>query len=544
MKKILIGNKMIKDTIQKFSTKNNQVITKLKKYLQDKSFIILIIVLVALTAYGFELFNLNLTIDEENASIQSTANTWRLESGRWGGYLLNKLLFPLQVIPFVPLFVALLFQIVSILLMLDVFGIEEKLDQIIVGIIGISYPGMVFIYNFSTANYAAGFGLFCVVLCLFIYVKNSGIKKLWSVIPAVLAVSIYEPFIPALVSVFLLYEIYLWDRENITHWQTIKIGTIIILLSVFLNYILQKILLFVYGVSQSGYTSSYFNISYLLENWRWIFEKLRRQLINVYAGDLTIYGIEIRMIVILLFLFGLSILFNIMLSKKYKSMSKIIMLVFLSIFLSLPFLGGVLTKGYVPLRTLVGLPLILSGWALLGLKNRLLVYKTVVFIVELMCVFQFISSSNHLFASSHLALEQDKILGSQLMLRIEDEKANKGIKEVNYLEMIGYVNRPSTPLISRIETIGASFFGWDQGNSTRAVRFLSILGYDGLQPLPNETRYEYIPVADEMPVWPAVGSVQVVDDVVLVKFGSYSKTQIESICSSACRSLIRTGFCP
>lgn len=524
------------------SEKIKKVFYSIKEYSYANISVIIFLILITIAAYGFELFNLNLTIDEENAAFQASASLWRIENGRWGMFVLNYLVFPFSVISFVPLAVTLIFQLIAILILMETLGIEHKFTKVIGGALGMIWPGMAFMYNFSTTNYGIGIGLFCISLSLWIFNKFQGTKKYLGVLPAAFAIAIYQPLIPALVIVYMIYVVYR-EYKGYELLRTLSQMAFIMLFSLIAYYAIQKALILFLNIHQSDYMSSHYDFAYLKNNWQWALDKLRRLIFNVYAGDPTVYGIEIRTLPIILLISSIRI-FHYILTKKYKLIEKLLAFTIISLILLLPFLGGVFTKGIIPLRSLPGLPFVLSGFMFLGLKERPKRFNIIIALLAFYCVFQFISSSNHLFASSHLALEQDKILGSQLILRIEDEKADNGIKEVNYLEMIGYVNRPSTPLISRIETIGASFFGWDQGNSTRAVRFLSILGYDGLQPLPNERRYEFIPFADEMPAWPAVGSVQVVDDVVLVKFGSYSKTQIESICTSACRSLIRTGFCP
>jgi len=47
-----------------------------------------------------------------------------------------------------------------------------------------------------------------------------------------------------------------------------------------------------------------------------------------------------------------------------------------------------------------------------------------------------------------------------------------------------------------------------------------------------------------MPVWPAKGSVQVVGDVVLVKFSPYSPQQVEAICAETDPKALPAAFCP
>ena len=150
-----------------------------------------------------------------------------------------------------------------------------------------------------------------------------------------------------------------------------------------------------------------------------------------------------------------------------------------------------------------------------------------------LCLFQFTKSSNHLFASSYLALQEDRLLASSIIERINTAKGSVNNPEsVKYLEVIGYYENKATPLKPKLETFGASFFEWDQGNVHRILLFLQTIGYDDLQAPPSERRGDWIVTANSMPAWPDEGSVLVAGDTVLLKFGPYSNSQKSQICSS------------
>jgi hypothetical protein len=153
-------------------------------------------------------------------------------------------------------------------------------------------------------------------------------------------------------------------------------------------------------------------------------------------------------------------------------------------------------------------------------------------VITTYCVFQFVTSTNHLFASSHLALQADRLLASRLIGRIEDAQVEAGMPPVKYIEVIGYYDRPSTKLIPKIETFGASFFEWDAGSSYRIAVFLETMGFPKLEPLSLDQRAQMVSIADLMSVWPHKDSVRVVNETVLVKFDDYSYTQKLVICSS------------
>jgi hypothetical protein len=202
-------------------------------------------------------------------------------------------------------------------------------------------------------------------------------------------------------------------------------------------------------------------------------------------------------------------------------------------------------QGYMYLRFLVSLPIVIPGIIMLGMTKGSRTFKIIVAILATVSVFQFIMSTNHLFAASHLSLQADRSLATRLIGRIEDAQAQAGVEELRYMEIIGYEYRPSTELIPKIETLGISYFEFAQGNVQRILAFLHTMGYSGLQPLPLDKQAQMVEITDSMPIWPQQGSVKVVGDVVLVKFGKYSASQRQVICSSEQnrKLLLAQDFC-
>jgi hypothetical protein len=149
-------------------------------------------------------------------------------------------------------------------------------------------------------------------------------------------------------------------------------------------------------------------------------------------------------------------------------------------------------------------------------------------------------AANHLFAASHLALQEDRATASRLILRFEDALSeSQNTEKLKYMEVVGFLNRPATELIPKAETFGASFFEIDEGSSMRLGYFLQTLGFPELEPLPTDRRVQMIETANAMPVWPEKGSVAIVGDTLLIKFGPYSNTQKSAICLQS----IVPGFC-
>lgn len=515
-----------------FLLQMDTVFLEMQFFLKENARLIFALAAIALAAYGFELFNFNLTIDEEvHSAIYGPLRAWVMQ-GRWGMYLLNKFVMPYTVIPFVPLFVALVFHIGAILLLLNSWKVQSQSQQLIVGAVSIAFPIIAYMYTFSTINYGIGIGLFCIAFSLFIYSRNSGAKRFYAIIPAAFSIAIYQGFIPALIAAFLIYIISNMIYSDKISFKDLTVISLIHILAVLLYYVVQRIFIVIMNIPPDLYTPRYFDFSVLLSNpGAVLYQTFHSSLLPVYFGDKSLYAVDINILGLLLIvsIFGLIAgLFFLNISK----LNKLLIIIFFLVLVVLPFASGLLMRAFVDMRMLVSLPIVLPGIIMLGMLNSSRSFKIFVALLAVSCVFQFITSTNHLFASSHLALQEDRVLAARLIVRIEDAQMEAGIKELQYMEVIGYYIRPSTELIPQNETFGASFFGWPQGTTIRTISFLETLGYGGLEVLPIDEQGKLVKITDSMPLWPEKGSVRVVGDVVLVKFGPYTIDQKQKMCAS------------
>ena len=521
-----------KDSLATLARRFDTSLAKGQEYLKENANLIFALAVVALCAYGFELFQLNLTVDEElHAEYLGPTLGW-VSQGRWGMYLLNTFILPYTIIPLAPLFVALLFHIAAVLLMLEGWKVTSKLDQFIVGAICVAFPTMAYMYTFSTISYGIGIGLFCSALSLFLYARNQGWKRYLAILPASFAIAIYQGFLPVLAALFLVYII----RTQIHTEKPILFDMIaitgILIVSLFIYYAIQRLIFIIGVVPGLAYVSDFFDVEFLRRYFGtvllriWIYAFL-----PVYLGDEGIYSINLRSLAFLLFVSFLGLFIHLV--KSRRSLINWLLVFSLLLLLSIsPFLSGFLMQGYMSLRFLVALPVVVSGIVMLGLLGSSRTFKIFAALVSIYCIFQFVTSTNHLFASSHLAFEADRVIATRLITRIEDAQVDANTQELRYIEIIGYYSRPATNLIPKIETFGASFFEVGQGIPGRIASFLGIAGFERLQEVSVDRRAELVEIANSMPSWPDKGSVKVVEDIVLIKFGPYSDAQKMLICSS------------
>jgi hypothetical protein len=523
---------MLKSYSDRLNLQLDRFAAELHIWLIEKAQLLCVLGIVALAGYGFELFNLNLTIDEEVHAIHSGPLLQWIEQGRWGMYFLNRFLLPYTVVPFVPLFLALSFEIISIVLLLHGWGIKSRIEQILVGAVAVAFPTMAYLYTFSTLNFGIGIGLFCIALSLFLYIQNSGVKRLLAILPAAFALAIYQGFAPALASVFLIYLISVWKQTGKLSVTELAMITAIHIMAVMVYYIVQKLILFSGVVSETSYVAAYFDIAYLRENFSAVLGMLASIMSRVYSGDKSIYSIQISALGVLVSLSVVGFFIDLLRNHNVSVISKVILALFLFVLLLMPFASGILMRGALAMRFLVTLPLAIAGLTMLGFGHNPKIFRACLALLAGFCIFQFVVSTNRLFAASHLALQADRLLATRLIERIENAKSEENVQELKYIEIVGHPDRPGTELVPKLETFGASFFEWEQGNPARVVLFLQTIGYTDLYALPAEQRIQMIEFANDMPVWPQKGSIKIIDNTVLVKFGSYSYTQKLTMCKS------------
>lgn len=522
----------------------DKLLSNTTTYLKENIYLINVLFAATIAVYGFELFNFNLTIDEEiYAFYNGPAIEW-IEQGRWGMYALNRFLLPYTVVPVVPLLLALIFHLLSILLMLDAWNVKSKFDRVVLGILGISFPTTAYAYTFSTINYGVGFGLLCVALSAFIYSKSSNWAKLMAIIPAMFSLAIYQGFISALASIFLVHIVSSMLLSGKSVLKDMTYVSFIIVCAMASYYLTQKFAVLLFHVTESGYVLQYLDLEALLGDLPNVFGRLWNTAVSVYLGDKAVYSIDIPMLGVLFTALSLGIVWRLFHSKT-PVIKKIFVLFLVTCLLLLPLSLGFFSRGVMGLRAAVAFPIVVAGFGALGMGIRFKPFKLFVAFIAGACFLQFAVSTNRLFASSHLSLQADRLLAVQLIDEIQEAKEVTGIKDVRYLHIIGYIERPPTELMPKIETFGASFFEWDGGNVGRVILFLNTIGYNELGFLPANRQAEMLQFTESMPIWPEKGSVKIVDDTVLVKFGPYSSSQTSQICNSTQNHrLIPQGFCP
>ena len=139
-------------------------------------------------------------------------------------------------------------------------------------------------------------------------------------------------------------------------------------------------------------------------------------------------------------------------------------------------------------------------------------------LVIIVCI-QCLHAFSNFQAQKRLVLDHDRALASEIYQRIVAEIPDFDRRKTYPLEFYGAHEFRNAYKEVQGSTWSASFFEWDNGNSGRIVQFMAVLGYSNFERIDRATRASLLPAFGEMPIWPAAGSVRVVDGTVLVRLG-------------------------
>src|SRR6185369_13921810 len=100
---------------------SSDLFCSVSNYISSNSKIIVFAFAIGILAFGYELFNFTLSVDEETKTFANSGIAW-VEQGRWSNYLLLKIFQPESLVPFIPTFFAIFFLVISSLLFFELIA--------------------------------------------------------------------------------------------------------------------------------------------------------------------------------------------------------------------------------------------------------------------------------------------------------------------------------------------------------------------------------------------------------------------------------------
>ncbi len=472
-----------------------------------------------LLSYGFALTNYSLSIDDEIALNTDQVGAW-LPQGRFSITLLKLLLGDRMPLPFATMGIALAVLIAATLLWAFAFDrsasgrLTGTSGLILFGVFFVSVPTQAYYLTFGTFNVevSAGYvlaGLSVLLSWRWSIERRSWVNALLAWVCALFAVGTYQPFAVVCVTgvavALLLRMTAQPGGTRIPQRRLLREGVRCVLPT--LAGAASALAVNAVLIPRDSYVGLY--VGWGQSSARSIVESLAAYVRATLTGNGFVGGHA----VLWAELAGLAVAAY-FIWNAVRDREALLPVMFLFVLLS-PFAVSVALGTPMPVRTQQVLPLAFgSFWLFVPLAfgaSSMIRWGGAA--AAVLIVVWNAQANTQLFMSQYLTYQYDRDRATAIVGQLVDEGwAGDPLPIV----IVGAIVPPNEPFLVRSETFGGSFFSWN--GEPRAAPFMRTLGYPFLGPSPEQSsRAEE--AASSMPVWPALGSVELVDGIAVVKMG-------------------------
>jgi len=459
----------------------------------------------AVMVYGFELTHFTLSIDEEfsNNYLQTIA------LGRWGHALLRQFIFPEPYAPWFTTLCALLFTAAAAVVMAKVLQFSTHISLCFVALF-FALPQFAYQLQFSNQADTVGLGFLSAALSVYYFKRPAPLYGL-SVISYVFAVSIYQSlaFLPISLILLCVIKESLEGKKNKHAFITLAGFAAISVISVIAYELILLSFQHYYQVSGASYFSS-------LISWgKLSTAQVISQTVHYIADFFTFngfYGLQPFSLVVIPFLFlSVSLIYK-------KGIAGIVPVILLVGLLFSPFIMAVIAGSFQAPRVLTSLSLVMAG--LFALMMIHLSNKAVNIIFSAVIVLVGSASASQLFYSDYMSEKADSLLATQITTQIYQTYPDFNA-ETTGIYFFGMPKRDNIWKKPNSDVFGYSFFTWDGGNNARMIAYYRALGIASLHKA-SETQLSTVrEQAKTLPVWPAAGSIAMINNVLVIKLGEH-----------------------
>jgi hypothetical protein len=511
---------------------------KLQQVLNKNRALLIYLLVVGVLAFGVDIFSFSLNIDSENHAYYFGAQGGWVAQGRWGMYVLSLLLLPDVVMPWVPILIAVVGAVIGAAFLVHTLSPVRSAADYIAAPIAIACPVIYFAFYFTTLGY--GVGVAFAVTGLGIYCLSRG-KWLTAMVAALcfcFGIAVYQAVLPMIAVLFGLYVVsYVIERPDFTFAHVLKhmaLFVVSLLLAYALYTTISKLLLHYMEITfDSGYMSNFMSYQLTTDYFWQTMKKTWPIAVNYYMGgkDYYLYNLlSLR----LLFAFALAVtLFRIACAPASGWVRVVAVLLLLAVLIA-PMVMHLLNSGYMPPRTVMGVPQVLAGLVFFAMGSRSKIVQSITAVLAIACLYNFCVANNRYAFSNYMVWQADRELSVKIQDRIGAVLPKiapvSNPHEVYPIELVGWIEYPETSIFTQREVIGASFYKWAAGDVERVERLFRTMGVSRYRAATREERLSVVERAQAMPAWPYEGSVDVINGIIVIKLREYNPNQLMVIC--------------
>ncbi|MDT3313315.1 glucosyltransferase domain-containing protein [Pseudomonas sp. rhizo66] len=471
------------------------------------------------------LTNFFLSVDDEVGAFRTDPSVW-IADGRWTAFLVEKFIFPLPVLPFVPNLFFYVCLAASYMLILRSHNLTFTKLTALTYCVFVAHPVWWFIAEFYSNLPSTGLGVLCLSISLYIVSRidlSAGANKTkllaFACASLLLAAAIgaYQSLVMFYLAIGMGIIIFA-AKTNTTPlsnglrplFKRIALIAAVFLCGLVLYAFINKIAKHFYPTNP-GYLDSFLKLDALLENPLFITKLTVYEMFKIYTGSEQTFGVDFFISAIMLCLATLLLITQ----KTWKASAR--MMLFIAALLISPFLLHFVTGGNnLPLRSMLAVSFIswFSVMVVLEYKGRIRVLGLV---LSALLVFQIVTINGQYSASTLLATNHDRLTAEEIYKQIAESNPQFDRNARAHIDIFGKLSFNSRYPSPDSSTMSASFFDWDDGNGNRMIKYMQLVGFRNVFPLQPSDRIALTPKFKNMPVWPAPGSVRLDNGVYLIK---------------------------
>jgi hypothetical protein len=478
-----------------------------------------------LLLYGYEIFNFSLSVDEELYGYIYEADWWRqaIAQGRWAMGLLDLVFPPLGDIPMIATVIFCAGLGLSGCVLARVLFRSHSAQLAFVGIY-VSSPLWVHMVGFNVSSWQIGIGYILITIALLLFISERRFGWMWAACLLAIATGIYQSLYTSFLALICLQHLSVLigtapagRSEKRQGFPWLRSG--IVAAGGLIGYLVVGRLLLVVLSLKLTYIQGYVRLEDFKTSPSAALARTLHRVWELLSGTDPIF-MGYGYVLMLLPLVGLLILLvHLVWRTPLQTSQRLLggLLLAAAVVLALSLL--VVSAGWVPTRGLTSwIPIsgFLAGVAFAyGGRAVKPMYGA---LAAALLISIWISVS--LIYTDHIVRERDQVLAVRIMTRVDNILPNPPPTKIPFV-VVGAVPAKAEGPFRKLEVFGDSFFdsAHEGGNPWRVVGYLRILGIDTLEPHLLSEAAPSRPVIEAMPVWPAAGSVAMVNGMLVIKLG-------------------------
>lgn len=454
-----------------------------------------------------------------------------LTSGRWGLSLMSYI-FPDFSMPWIYGIITLILISVSVCITVKIFNIQNKIYQGLLGGLIIAFPSLIKTFNYMFTSTSYGISVILAVLSVYFLIKREWYNKVIALAFLVFSVSIYQAYVAITASFLLIYVIQMLIKDDDIK-DIIKKGIFFVLflaVSLAVYYGITQIILLLSNQEFNGYANNNLDIEYSILGR--IFYVYYYFILVITKNQFYLVPTQISSILHVVMLLIIAVEIIVWIFRKKNIIKTLLLGALLCLF---PMATNCLflfvgEKAVTTLTLYSFVSLYVIAFVLLesiGTKMNLRfknLAEDIVSILMLIIIITNVYFGNQVYLSRMLRYENMYSLYISVVTQI---KANENFKQGTKIAIIGKSVEMQTAIHEQCKSNDIEDFDGESPRPYSYAKFIKYyIGFDA--EFATDEEIEQIAQTDEfknMERYPYYGSIQKIDDYLVVKFSDLEEAQ-------------------